>query len=61
MNVTPWLISDGKASMVWFTAVLEGFLGRPLVNKTGVSGSFKLHLQFEYGGVLKNRSANVAL
>ena len=47
MNVTPGLISDGKVSMVWFTAVLEGFLGRPLVNKTGFSGSFKLHLQFD--------------
>jgi uncharacterized protein (TIGR03435 family) len=47
MNVTPGLISDEKVSMIWFTAVLEGLLGRPLVNKTGFSGSFKLHLQFD--------------
>ena len=47
MNVTPGLISDDKVSIAWFTAVLEGFLGRRLVNKTGFSGSFKLHLQFD--------------
>ena len=47
MNVRPGLISDDKVSMVWFTAVIEGLLGRPLVNETGFSGSFKLLLQFD--------------
>jgi uncharacterized protein (TIGR03435 family) len=46
MNVTPELIANEKVSMEWFTGVLEGLLGRPVVNRTGFTGSFKVHLEF---------------
>jgi uncharacterized protein (TIGR03435 family) len=46
MNVTPELIANEKVSMEWFTGVLEGLLGRPVVNRTGFKGSFKVHLEF---------------
>jgi uncharacterized protein (TIGR03435 family) len=46
MSVTPELIADEKVSMDWFAAVLGGRLGRPVRNKTGFTGSFKLRLEF---------------
>jgi len=46
MNVVSGLISDDKVSMAWFISVLEGLLGRRIVNKTGFAGSFRLHLEF---------------
>jgi uncharacterized protein (TIGR03435 family) len=46
MNVTPGLIADERVSMAWFAAVLEGVLGRPLLDRTGFTGSFKVHLEF---------------
>ena len=46
MNVTPELIANEKVSMEWFMGVLEGLLGRPVVNRTGFTGSFKVHLEF---------------
>jgi uncharacterized protein (TIGR03435 family) len=46
MNVTPELIADDKVSMEWFAGVLGGLLGRPVVNRTGFTGSFKVRLEF---------------
>jgi uncharacterized protein (TIGR03435 family) len=46
MSVTPELIANEKVSMEWFAGVLEGLLGRPVIDRTGFRGSFKVHLQF---------------
>ena len=46
MNVTPELIANEKVSKEWFAGVLEGLLGRPVVNRTGFTGSFKVRLEF---------------
>jgi uncharacterized protein (TIGR03435 family) len=46
MNVTPDLIAIEKVSMEWFAGVLEGLLGRPVVNRTGFTGSFKVQVEF---------------
>ena len=46
MSVTPELIANDKISMEWFTDVLGGLLGRPVFNKTGFMGSFKVRLEF---------------
>ena len=46
MNVTPELIANEKVSMEWFAGVLGGFLGRPVLDRTGFTGSFKVRLEF---------------
>ena len=46
MNVTPESISNEKISMQWFASVLGGVLGRPVVDRTGFTGSFKVRLEF---------------
>jgi uncharacterized protein (TIGR03435 family) len=46
MNVGPGFIADERVSMAWFAAVLEGVLGRPLIDRTGFTGSFKVRLEF---------------
>ena len=35
-----------RISMEWFASVLGSVLGRPVVDKTGFTGSFKVDLQF---------------
>src|SRR3984885_11059669 len=44
MNVTPESIVDEKISMQWFARVLGGVLGRPVLDRTGFTGSFKVLL-----------------
>jgi uncharacterized protein (TIGR03435 family) len=46
MNVTPESIANEKVSMQWFAGVLGGVLGRPVLDKTGFTGSFKASLEF---------------
>jgi uncharacterized protein (TIGR03435 family) len=46
MNVTPGTIIDEKVSMQWFSTVLADVLGRPVVDRTGFTGSFKAHIEF---------------
>jgi uncharacterized protein (TIGR03435 family) len=46
MNVAPGLIENEKVSMAWFAAVLEGVLGRPLIDRTGFTGSFRVRIEF---------------
>jgi uncharacterized protein (TIGR03435 family) len=46
MNVTSELIANEKVSMQWFAGVLGGLLGRPVLDKTGFTGSFKVRLEF---------------
>jgi uncharacterized protein (TIGR03435 family) len=46
MNVTPELIANEKVSMEWFAGVLGGLLGRPVLDRTGFTGSFKVRLEF---------------
>ncbi len=46
INVTPESITNQKISMQWFVSVLGGILGRPVLNKTGFAGSFKVDLEF---------------
>jgi uncharacterized protein (TIGR03435 family) len=46
MNVTPESITNEKISMRWFASVLGSMLERPVVDKTGFAGSFKVDLQF---------------
>ena len=46
MNVTPESIVDEKISMQWFARVLGGVLGRPVLDRTGFTGSFKVLLEF---------------
>lgn len=56
MSVTPELIANEKVSMEWFAGVLESLLGRPVVNKTGFTGSFKVRLEF--AAVAPNRDSD---
>jgi uncharacterized protein (TIGR03435 family) len=46
MNVTPESITNEKVSMQWFASVLGGVLGRPVLDRTGFTGSFKVLLEF---------------
>jgi hypothetical protein len=46
MSVTPESIANEKVSMEWFAGVLGGLLGRPVLNRTGFTGSFKVRLEF---------------
>jgi uncharacterized protein (TIGR03435 family) len=46
MNVTPESIVNEKISMQWFAKVLAGVLGRPVLDRSGFTGSFKLLLGF---------------
>jgi uncharacterized protein (TIGR03435 family) len=46
MNVTPESIINEKVSMQWFASVLAGVLGRPVLDRTGFTGSFKVRLEF---------------
>jgi len=46
MNVTSDSIVNEKISMQWFARVLEGVLGRPVLDRTGFTGSFKVLLEF---------------
>lgn len=46
MNVTPESIVDEKVSMQWFASVLAGVLGRPVLDRTGFTGSFRVLLEF---------------
>jgi uncharacterized protein (TIGR03435 family) len=46
MGVTPESISNEKVSMEWFAIVLAGVLGRPVLDRTGFTGSFKVDLEF---------------
>jgi uncharacterized protein (TIGR03435 family) len=46
MSFTPGSINDERISMAWFSGVLAGVLGRPVIDKTGFAGSFALHLEF---------------
>jgi uncharacterized protein (TIGR03435 family) len=46
MGLTPESISNEKVSMEWFAIVLAGVLGRPVLDRTGFSGSFKVNLEF---------------
>ena len=46
MNVTPESIMNEKVSMQWFASVLAGVLGRPVLDRTGFTGSFKVRLEF---------------
>jgi bla regulator protein blaR1 len=46
MSVTPESIANEKVSMEWFAGVLGGLLGRPVLNRTGFNGSFKVRLEF---------------
>jgi uncharacterized protein (TIGR03435 family) len=44
--VTSESIVNEKVSMKWFASVLGHLLGRPVLNRTGFTGSFKLRLEF---------------
>jgi uncharacterized protein (TIGR03435 family) len=46
MGVAPESISNEKVSMEWFASVLAGVLGRPVLDRTGFAGSFKVDLEF---------------
>jgi uncharacterized protein (TIGR03435 family) len=46
MDVTPESIMNEKVSMQWFASVLAGVLGQPVLDRTGFTGSFKVHLEF---------------
>lgn len=46
MNVTPESIVNEKVSMEWLARILAGLLGRPVLDRTGFRGSFKIHLEF---------------
>jgi uncharacterized protein (TIGR03435 family) len=46
MNVTSESITNEKVSMQWFVRVLAGVLGRPVLDRTGFTGSFKVRLEF---------------
>ena len=46
MGVTSESITNEKVSMDWFASVLAGVLGRPVLDRTGFTGSFEVHLEF---------------
>jgi uncharacterized protein (TIGR03435 family) len=39
-------IDNDKMSMEWLTHVLSNYLGQPVTDKTGFTGSFAVHLEF---------------
>ncbi len=46
MSVTPGSIVNEKVSMEWLAGVLGVMLGRPVLDRTGFAGSFKVSLEF---------------
>jgi uncharacterized protein (TIGR03435 family) len=46
MNVTPESIVNDQIPMPWLAGVLSGLLGRPVIDRTGFTGSFKVSLEF---------------
>jgi uncharacterized protein (TIGR03435 family) len=46
MGVSPESITNEKVSMEWFASVLAGVLDRPVLDRTGFTGSFKVNLEF---------------
>jgi uncharacterized protein (TIGR03435 family) len=46
MDVTAESITNEKVSMQWFASVLGSVLGRPVLDRTGFTGSFKVRLEF---------------
>jgi uncharacterized protein (TIGR03435 family) len=46
MMVTPSLIANKRISMAWFTGVISNMLDRPVIDQTGYTGSFEVHLEF---------------
>ena len=46
MDVTPESIVNEKISMQWFAGVLASVLGRPVLDRTGFTGSFRVLLEF---------------
>jgi uncharacterized protein (TIGR03435 family) len=46
MSVTPESIANEKISMQLFAGVLGHLLGRPVLDRTGFTGSFKVRLEF---------------
>jgi uncharacterized protein (TIGR03435 family) len=50
MMVTPNGIENKKISMPLFTGILSNMLGRPVIDKTGYTGTFGVHLEFASEG-----------
>jgi uncharacterized protein (TIGR03435 family) len=46
MSAGPGFVFDKRLSMTWFTGVISNMLGRPVVDQTGYTGSFEVHLEF---------------
>jgi uncharacterized protein (TIGR03435 family) len=46
LMVTPNRIENRKISMAWFASTLSNLLSRPVVDKTGFTGTFSVHLDF---------------
>jgi uncharacterized protein (TIGR03435 family) len=49
--IGPNSISGAKIPMAGFVAELSGILGRPVIDKTGYTGTFDVHLEFSSEGV----------
>jgi uncharacterized protein (TIGR03435 family) len=46
MNVTPTRIDNHRITMALFAAILGSITGRPVIDQTGFTGSFEVHLEF---------------
>jgi uncharacterized protein (TIGR03435 family) len=40
-----------RISMAQFVTALSNFLGRPVIDRTGYTGAFDLHLEFSFDGI----------
>jgi uncharacterized protein (TIGR03435 family) len=46
MSAGPGFIADKRLSMTWFAGVLGNMVSSPVMDQTGYTGSFEVHLEF---------------
>lgn len=46
MSAGPGFIADKRLSMTWFAGVLGNMVSSPVMDRTGYTGSFEVHLEF---------------
>ncbi|HWF06839.1 MAG TPA: TIGR03435 family protein [Bryobacteraceae bacterium] len=55
MMMSPFMMQGGKISMTQLAGALSNMLGRPVIDKTGFTGAFDLHLEYSPEGLAMGR------
>jgi uncharacterized protein (TIGR03435 family) len=55
MMMSPFMMQGGKVSMTQLAGALSNMLGRPVIDKTGFTGTFDLHLEYSPEGLAMGR------